>query len=176
MPTPATTKQTRTLKTHNAQHLMKHPSLARGGKEYIRGGRGHLKSPTRLVWPPWMKSSSGGPSSASSGLCSSPMRLKLHTLTRLSAEHDPRMVSSNDAHWTPNTWRRAAGWDGWVLSCVARPHRKLEQIGRSNRLETVRIPHLYLVRLGQQGAVIAIERRRYVNLHTTFLVVLGRLT
>lgn len=76
-------------------------------------GRGHhLKSPTLLVWPPWMKSSSGGPSSASSGLCSSPMRLRLHTFTRRSAEHEPRIVSSNDAHWTPSTCRRGAGTGG----------------------------------------------------------------
>ena len=33
----------------------------------------HEKSETLLVCPPWMNSSSGGPSSASSGVCSSPI-------------------------------------------------------------------------------------------------------
>mmetsp|Transcript_11806 Transcript_11806/g.36504 ORF Transcript_11806/g.36504 Transcript_11806/m.36504 type:complete len:230 (+) Transcript_11806:132-821(+) len=51
------------------------------------------KSLTLLVWPPWMKSSSGGPSLASSGSCSSPMWLRSHTIMRLSAPHDARMVS-----------------------------------------------------------------------------------
>lgn len=36
----------------------------------------HVKSEILAVWPPWMNSNSGGPSSASSADCSSPILLK----------------------------------------------------------------------------------------------------
>lgn len=85
----------------------------------------NLKSPTRLVCPPWMKSSSGGPSSASSTLCSCPMRLMLQTFTRLSALHDPKIVSSNGDHCTPRTYNmcmtmstieiNSSCWGGWKI-------------------------------------------------------------
>mmetsp|Transcript_42171 Transcript_42171/g.82730 ORF Transcript_42171/g.82730 Transcript_42171/m.82730 type:complete len:321 (-) Transcript_42171:737-1699(-) len=64
--------------------------------------RFQLKSDTLEVWPPCMKRSSGGPSSASSGDCSSPMRERSQTLTRRSAEQDPRTEELSHSTW--NTW------------------------------------------------------------------------
>ena len=76
-----------------------------------------LKSAMRFVWPPCMKRlqnlvtspnqpldgfgntySSGGPSSASSGVCSSPTRLRSQNIMRRSELELPRMASSNGCH------------------------------------------------------------------------------
>mmetsp|Transcript_28573 Transcript_28573/g.39319 ORF Transcript_28573/g.39319 Transcript_28573/m.39319 type:complete len:212 (+) Transcript_28573:112-747(+) len=69
--------------------------------------RFQLKSDTLAVWPPCTNSSSGGPSSASSGLCSWPMRLTSHTCRRRSRPQDPRMDSLKGAQptwYTPFLW------------------------------------------------------------------------
>lgn len=72
-----------------------------------RAGQVHLRSDWgtagRLGW--WcclwkLTSSSGGPSSASSGDCSSPILLRSHTLSLLSVPLDARMVSLWGDHWT----------------------------------------------------------------------------
>lgn len=52
------------------------------------------KSKTFEVCPPWMKSNSGGPSSASSGDCSCPILDVSHTITRRSSDEEARIVSS----------------------------------------------------------------------------------
>lgn len=45
------------------------------------------------VCPPWTNMSSGGPSSWSSGVCSSPIFARSQTLTRRSEEEDAKTVS-----------------------------------------------------------------------------------
>mmetsp|Transcript_20574 Transcript_20574/g.44174 ORF Transcript_20574/g.44174 Transcript_20574/m.44174 type:complete len:228 (+) Transcript_20574:647-1330(+) len=60
----------------------------------------HAKSATFAVWPPWMKRSSGGPSSASSVVCSSPILERSHTLSRRSRLAEARMVSLKGDHCT----------------------------------------------------------------------------
>ena len=59
-----------------------------------------LKSEILAVWPPWMKRSSGGPSSASSALCSSPILERSQTWSLLSVPELARMVSLWGDHWT----------------------------------------------------------------------------
>ena len=61
----------------------------------------HEKSETLDVWPPWMKSSSGGPSSASSSSCSSPMRATSQTMTLRSAPQLANTDGEKGAHATP---------------------------------------------------------------------------
>jgi hypothetical protein len=57
----------------------------------------HAKSEILLVWPPCTNRSSGGPSSASSALCSSPILCSAHTLRRRSAPHEARIVGLSGA-------------------------------------------------------------------------------
>lgn len=52
------------------------------------------------VCPPWMNNNSGGPSSASSALCSSPILLKSHTCKRRSVPDDAKIVSLCGDHCT----------------------------------------------------------------------------
>ncbi len=59
-----------------------------------------LKSEILAVCPPWMKRSSGGPSSASSADCSSPILLRSHTWRRRSVPEEARIVSLWGDHWT----------------------------------------------------------------------------
>mmetsp|Transcript_3262 Transcript_3262/g.11282 ORF Transcript_3262/g.11282 Transcript_3262/m.11282 type:complete len:200 (-) Transcript_3262:711-1310(-) len=77
----------------------------------------HEKSEILLVCPPCTKSSSGGPSSASSGDCSSPMRDRSHTCARRSEELEPRMVSLKGAHCT---WNTPSVWPSNVCSFCLR--------------------------------------------------------
>lgn len=58
----------------------------------------HAKSDILLVCPPCTKSSSGGPSSASSGDCSSPILCSAHMFNRRSAPQDARIVGLSGAH------------------------------------------------------------------------------
>merc|ERR1719397_61467 len=60
----------------------------------------HAKSEIFDVCPPCMKRSSGGPSSASSGVCSSPILLKSHTCRRRSVPLDAKIVSLCGDHCT----------------------------------------------------------------------------
>merc|ERR1719378_1433688 len=73
----------------------------------------HEKSLILAVWPPWMKSSSGGPSSASSALCSSPILLKSHTCRRRSVPEEARIVSLCGDHCT---WKISSLCDSKLLS------------------------------------------------------------
>jgi len=56
------------------------------------------KSVGGAVCPPWTKSNSGGPSSASSGVCSWPMRLRSHMLIRRSEEAEANTVGECGDH------------------------------------------------------------------------------
>mmetsp|Transcript_7463 Transcript_7463/g.14765 ORF Transcript_7463/g.14765 Transcript_7463/m.14765 type:complete len:224 (+) Transcript_7463:135-806(+) len=86
------------------------------------------RSLSLLVWPPWMKRSSGGPSSASSGVCSWPIRDRSQTLTRRSADEEPRIVPSpNGAQVTLKT---SAVWP-------LKTERGSERLRRSHRLTSV---------------------------------------
>lgn len=60
-----------------------------------------LRSLGRAVCPPWTKRSSGGPSSWSSGVCSSPIWLMSQRLTRRSDDDDAKTVSEwgDQASW-----------------------------------------------------------------------------
>lgn len=58
------------------------------------------KSEIFAVCPPWMNNSSGGPSSASSAVCSSPIFDRSHTCKRRSVPLDARIVSLCGDHWT----------------------------------------------------------------------------
>ena len=58
------------------------------------------KSGILAVWPPWINSNSGGPSSASSGDCSSPILLKSQTFSLRSVPLEAKIVSLWGDHWT----------------------------------------------------------------------------
>lgn len=60
----------------------------------------HEKSEILAVWPPWMNNNSGGPSSASSALCSSPILLKSQMCKRRSVPLEAKIVSLCGDHWT----------------------------------------------------------------------------
>ena len=60
------------------------------------------KGQGRLL-PPWMKSSSGGPSSLSSSHCSAPIFFKSQMLTRRSEEAEAKTVEEKGAHSTQKT-------------------------------------------------------------------------
>ena len=60
----------------------------------------HEKSEILAVCPPWMNNNSGGPSSASSADCSSPILDKSHTCRRRSVPDEAKMVSLWGDHWT----------------------------------------------------------------------------
>ena len=60
----------------------------------------HEKSEILAVWPPWMNRSSGGPSSASSADCSSPILERSHTWRRRSVPEEAKMVSLWGDHCT----------------------------------------------------------------------------
>ena len=60
----------------------------------------HEKSEILEVWPPWMKRSSGGPSSASSAFCSSPILARSHTCNLRSVPELARIVSLWGDHCT----------------------------------------------------------------------------
>lgn len=60
----------------------------------------HEKSEIFAVCPPWINNSSGGPSSASSAVCSSPIFDRSHTCKRRSVPLDARIVSLCGDHCT----------------------------------------------------------------------------
>lgn len=62
----------------------------------------HAKSDIFAVCPPWMNNNSGGPSSASSLVCSSPIRLKSQMFSLRSVPLDAKMVSLCGDHCTWN--------------------------------------------------------------------------
>ena len=60
----------------------------------------HEKSDILAVCPPWINKSSGGPSSASSADCSSPILDKSQTCSLRSVPEEARIVSLWGDHWT----------------------------------------------------------------------------
>ncbi len=95
----------------------------------------HEKSLILLVWPPWTNKSSGTPSSASSGLCSSPIRLKSQTLTRRS----PELVAN-----TVSLWGDHATWmiSSWCPSKVCRRCLRLRKSQRATVYPLIQNPTL----------------------------------
>mmetsp|Transcript_19170 Transcript_19170/g.73664 ORF Transcript_19170/g.73664 Transcript_19170/m.73664 type:complete len:231 (+) Transcript_19170:143-835(+) len=79
----------------------------------------HAKSDTLLVCPPWINSSSGGPSSASSAVCSSPMRLMSQTMTRRS---EPLLARMGSLKGFQSTWNTSSVWfsSEWSFSFMLR--------------------------------------------------------
>lgn len=91
-----------------------------------------LRSLGLLVCPPWTNSNSGGPSSASSGVCSSPIFEMSQMLTRLSDEEDANTVSLWGDHaswmtssvWASNEWSFKERFRRSHRAIVCYPQRK----------------------------------------------------